>query len=140
MTTRNARKFMRENENGAVQYDDEECHRLTSNFGFPAECSNPSCEECRRVTSNLMAPLVKCFNPSCDQFEKRKGKYLTCGQCRKVIYCSKDCQRAHWKAGHKQECPELKKMADENAEDLIEKMKAAQLQENLREDRTYEET
>jgi len=29
---------------------------------------------------------------------------LTCGQCGLVVYCSKECQRAHWKANHKQYC------------------------------------
>jgi TPR repeat protein len=27
-----------------------------------------------------------------------------CAACRSVSYCSKECQRSHWKAGHKQEC------------------------------------
>ena len=27
-----------------------------------------------------------------------------CGRCRRVAYCSKKCQVAAWKAGHKQEC------------------------------------
>ncbi|KAK0716180.1 hypothetical protein B0H67DRAFT_582541 [Lasiosphaeris hirsuta] len=30
-------------------------------------------------------------------------KLLLCGGCRKVKYCSKDCQRAGWRA-HKSEC------------------------------------
>jgi hypothetical protein len=31
-------------------------------------------------------------------------KYSRCAQCLAVCYCSKECQRAHWKAGHKGEC------------------------------------
>jgi hypothetical protein len=27
-----------------------------------------------------------------------------CGQCREVKYCSKECQKAHWKMGHKTRC------------------------------------
>jgi hypothetical protein len=27
-----------------------------------------------------------------------------CTRCRTVAYCSKDCQRTHWKSGHKQAC------------------------------------
>jgi hypothetical protein len=27
-----------------------------------------------------------------------------CSRCRSVRYCSKDCQRAHWKSGHKLQC------------------------------------
>ena len=28
----------------------------------------------------------------------------TCGGCRTAIYCSRGCQKADWKAGHKLEC------------------------------------
>lgn len=27
-----------------------------------------------------------------------------CGRCKLVYYCSKDCQKLHWKAGHKEVC------------------------------------
>ena len=31
------------------------------------------------------------------------GKGL-CGRCKQVQYCSRECQKAHWKAGHRIEC------------------------------------
>ena len=31
-------------------------------------------------------------------------KLSACTRCGTVVYCSKDCQRAHWKANHKQNC------------------------------------
>ena len=31
-------------------------------------------------------------------------KFLTCGQCLEMRYCSKQCQKMHWKNGHKQSC------------------------------------
>jgi hypothetical protein len=34
---------------------------------------------------------------------KMPSKY-SCSQCKKVKYCGRDCQRSHWKNGHKQEC------------------------------------
>ena len=46
-----------------------------------------------------------CFNPSCpkvfavEEIRSLKG----CSGCRKVIYCSKECQVANWKA-HKALC------------------------------------
>ena len=27
-----------------------------------------------------------------------------CGECKKVVYCGRECQHAHWKSGHKREC------------------------------------
>lgn len=32
------------------------------------------------------------------------GEFKTCSRCKKAIYCSKECQVAHWKNGHKQVC------------------------------------
>lgn len=29
---------------------------------------------------------------------------LACGRCKQVSYCGEECQKAHWKAGHKKEC------------------------------------
>ena len=43
----------------------------------------------------------KCDNPGCG---KRLQKPLQCSRCKKAQYCSKDCQVAAWKSGHKREC------------------------------------
>ena len=29
---------------------------------------------------------------------------LFCGACKSACYCGRDCQRAHWKAGHQALC------------------------------------
>ena len=31
-------------------------------------------------------------------------KLLKCSRCKRVRYCGRECQRAHWRAGHKAEC------------------------------------
>ena len=33
-----------------------------------------------------------------------KGKQSCCVECKAAYYCSRDCQMAHWKAGHKKDC------------------------------------
>jgi tetratricopeptide (TPR) repeat protein len=33
-----------------------------------------------------------------------EGKQPCCVECKAVYYCSRDCQVAHWKAGHKKDC------------------------------------
>lgn len=41
-----------------------------------------------------------------------------CGGCRQVAFCSKDCQRVHWREGHKRECRAMAaQAANEDAED-----------------------
>ncbi len=52
------------------------------------------------------APRV-CGNPECVNFEgDAEGalKFRRCGGCGAVRYCGADCQRAHWRAGHREEC------------------------------------
>ena len=38
-----------------------------------------------------------------------KTNLLTCGRCKVIFYCNINCQKKHWKGGHKQECKELEK-------------------------------
>ena len=45
-----------------------------------------------------------CGNPACNT-PAAEGRILSrCAGCHRVSYCSKSCQRAHWKNGHKAEC------------------------------------
>ena len=41
--------------------------------------------------------------PECDNCKASSGQLLACGGCNKVRYCSKECQKAAWKA-HKVRC------------------------------------
>eukprot|EP00752_Nemacystus_decipiens_P017547 g15726.t1 len=53
------------------------------------------------------AANIKCSRPKCG---KRQGnasggcKFKVCSRCQSVMYCSSECQVAHWKEGHKAEC------------------------------------
>ncbi len=56
-------------------------------------------------------PRVRmCGNPLCGNFGC-EGEWALplkhCGRCRAVRYCGADCQRAHWREGHKAECKAL---------------------------------
>ena len=42
----------------------------------------------------------RCGNPDCKSTNASK----LCGQCENIAYCSIECQRAHWKCGHKFDC------------------------------------
>ena len=41
---------------------------------------------------------------ACGQSSGPGNSMMQCGRCRRVRYCSKDCQRRSWLAGHKAEC------------------------------------
>ncbi len=51
--------------------------------------------------------LRVCGNPRCGNFAGEcEGElpFKQCGGCRAVRYCGADCQRAHWREGHRAEC------------------------------------
>mmetsp|Transcript_7465 Transcript_7465/g.17905 ORF Transcript_7465/g.17905 Transcript_7465/m.17905 type:complete len:352 (+) Transcript_7465:179-1234(+) len=57
---------------------------------------------------------TKCSNPPCEARETDEtGLFKVCVACRHVKYCSKHCQKIHWKSGHKQDCPKLKDQKEE---------------------------
>ncbi|KAK9899880.1 hypothetical protein P389DRAFT_207487 [Cystobasidium minutum MCA 4210] len=66
------------------------------------------------ITDNLlgierkeaMDEATMAFCGSCLKLDKT---HLRCGGCKVAYYCSPACQRADWKARHKQECPERQK-------------------------------
>jgi hypothetical protein len=45
----------------------------------------------------------------CDNCGPTKGKPCTfvCGRCCVACYCSKECQRNHWKTGHSSDCDQM---------------------------------
>ncbi len=54
--------------------------------------------------------LYMCGNPRCGNFDGDCEAALPlkqCAGCRAVRYCGADCQRAHWREGHRAECKVL---------------------------------
>lgn len=67
------------------------------------------------VPNDLLAVmgLEKSFSYyyTCENCHFKSDKMLKpCTGCWYVAYCSKECQLAHWKSGHKRECSELSEM------------------------------
>jgi hypothetical protein len=54
-----------------------------------------------------------CNNPGCTSMSKVSELQLgsSCSGCRAATYCSKECQGAHWKMGHKEVCKRITKAA-----------------------------
>ena len=57
-----------------------------------------------------------CSHPGCGQqigvSEAAGAGLMRCTKCRQKLYCSKACQVAGWKGGHKQECERLREGAE----------------------------
>jgi len=48
--------------------------------------------------------LHQCSAPNCDELDPTGKEFKRCAKCHAVIYCSIECQRHHWKNGHKKHC------------------------------------
>lgn len=75
--------------------------------GLPAcyeMCNGPDAEEIPSTTAEAMLE-AKALGSSCAQCDK-VGTHRSCDKCRIVVYCSRDCQKLHWKK-HKRECAKL---------------------------------
>ncbi|CEP17147.1 hypothetical protein [Parasitella parasitica] len=46
----------------------------------------------------------QCANIDCNKKEEKPGSFKRCGRCQRVSYCSRECQKDHWKHGHKAVC------------------------------------
>lgn len=55
-------------------------------------CSNPACVTPKGITLSSVANDVAVV------------RLKSCSRCLRVRYCSVECQRQHWKSGHKMEC------------------------------------
>jgi len=53
----------------------------------------------KEIASFKICDGVKCF-----KIEYLNVKFKVCGRCKKMFYCSRDCQASSWKGGHKGVC------------------------------------
>ena len=58
--------------------------------------------ECHSTAYNLTSLKAGVPDYSCELCKKEAA--LGCNRCRKVRYCGRECQVAHWKLRHKNEC------------------------------------
>ena len=50
------------------------------------------------------ANKAKANDAACDNCGRPERELKACGRCKLTRYCSKECQVAHWKTGHKRFC------------------------------------
>lgn len=59
------------------------------------------------MTGRLISEFKKmvCLDCGKHEIELEKGEKLkVCSKCKKAAYCSKECQKFHWKRAHKTDC------------------------------------
>lgn len=72
-------------------------------FDFAAYSSFPDSQAFAKKVSAASASCAYC------KIAPEQNKFQKCSVCGLVCYCSSACQKAHWKAGHKQECVAIPK-------------------------------
>ncbi len=80
-------------------------HTLVSFFRkrIPCKCLDEKYKEVKSVKK-----MGSCSNPDCSLPGRKveRNKILLCAQCNQLGYCSRACQKAHWKE-HKKLCREI---------------------------------
>jgi len=83
-----------------------------------------------RLPFDMVPCACTCLRPVCSRLPSRSThhphhKHLHARKSPRAVcactlppgrYCSRDCQRAHWKGGHKRECDDLKTLRELQAE------------------------
>lgn len=64
----------------------------------------------RAAIASMSGACVACQKPC------SAGAPNTCGGCRRATYCSRECQVADWRAGHREACATLRRGAGAGAE------------------------
>jgi len=88
---KHAKRFLRKaSRNKGTSNDSEKCAILRQNIN--------NMQHTRDISISL-GKAVRCSNPKCDNI----GGVKLCKRCKTMKYCSRACQRAHWKR-HKKYC------------------------------------
>lgn len=67
------------------------------------------CPEMYAKMEQLRKDTALLLMRTCSWCHSRGVKLDVCSGCEAVWYCNTECQRAHWRKGHKQECASIKK-------------------------------
>ena len=65
---------------------------------------NRAAAQARKAADLAAVGLHACALPACGAREVSVHQFKRCGGCKAVVYCSAECAKTHWKAGHKREC------------------------------------
>jgi len=87
-----------------AKYCSKECQTEHFRNGHKADCKANVAQK-KDFHDNYLQSLLGCDAPGCTRLQQEDGSACKqCSGCKYMKYCSKECQKAHWKAGHKHEC------------------------------------
>jgi len=72
------------------------------------ELENDPKREWNKVSFGKHA-LRTCSNPACEKVEEKLRQFKRCNRCKVTSYCTKKCQKAHWKGAHKKQCKDYRR-------------------------------
>jgi hypothetical protein len=68
-------------------------------------CKNPKChKKYYKELAHDDTRAVICNNPGCISIGEGGKGLGRCSQCKRMIYCSLECQKEDWEMGHKNDC------------------------------------
>ncbi|KAJ6449707.1 hypothetical protein C8R47DRAFT_337436 [Mycena vitilis] len=73
------------------------------------ELENLVSDRCRLFDADMES---RCHNSSCRKIDTQNN-FSSCSSCFTTAYCSADCQKEHWKNGHRLDCKALKELRRE---------------------------
>ena len=84
-------------------------------------------EKCQKMSEHrsMMEGQRKRCCAHCGAAEAVRGDFQACARCRRAFYCSREHQRAHWRAGHKAACCDGDHSAAATASALSEALPAS---------------
>lgn len=71
-------------------------------------CAAPGCDHVQSCGDGADVSGVGATVGAGGAEEAGGAPFKRCSQCRAVAYCSRECQAAHWKKGHKKACSEVR--------------------------------
>ena len=69
------------------------------------DCKNlTGIEREKMINMYTASPLARCANPTCKEVEVHVKSFDKCSRCNSVAYCSRRCQKEHWRLSHGKNC------------------------------------
>lgn len=90
-----------------VQQQEDKSMKALGTFGFSAN----------NLADFSVEDVPECAQ--CGEPETESRKLSHCSRCKQVMYCTRECQRKAWKAGHKNACRDFAVVAEQQRREAL---------------------